>query len=127
MDAGSCASCQSPLGEIDTSGMLGLFPRVRCGACGLVNVMTGSISDGIPDVPAGTSVAISTEFAVTEYVEELESDPSFSIEPEPTNIGIGIDDNFEPEPTRVGEDIEFQDPEPTRVGIQNPTDEGDDF
>jgi hypothetical protein len=40
MDAGVCSACQNPLGQTSLEGMLGLFPRVRCGACGFVNVLS---------------------------------------------------------------------------------------
>lgn len=48
MDAGACVACQHPLGEIYTEEMLGLFPRVRCLACGLVNVLSGTPTYSAP-------------------------------------------------------------------------------
>src|SRR3712207_2984056 len=104
MDAGTCSACQSALGELDPAGMLGLFPRMRCGGCGLVNVLTGAAEAG---VPTGASVAISTAYGAQDYAEDIEPEAAFNAEPEPTRVGIetGIDFNQEPEPTRIGIDF----------------------
>jgi len=83
MDAGACATCQSHLGDVDTDGMLGLFPRVRCGACGFVNVLltTGGMTPEAPGMRAegGTVAAI----VPPAFHDPVDVEPDMEIEEQP--------------------------------------------
>lgn len=133
MDAGICAACHTPLGEISLDGVLGLFPRVRCPACGLVNVITQHEGE----TPAAARSALETSFAIgIEPAPEPEPEPEVNYEepsaaydggydqpspaydPEQHNYDGGYDqpdgvipadDNFVPESTRINIDAPEED------------------
>jgi hypothetical protein len=134
MDAGVCTTCQHSLGQFEPDGMLGLFPRVRCEACGLVNVLTdGALAPSA--VPAPRSETLAIDVAAFQEQPSIEEPPAFAAEEEPPAFAAaeespGYEENADYEqPVSIGasEDYDQEVPEipsePTRVGNISEEDE----
>jgi hypothetical protein len=80
MDAGVCSACQNPLGQISLEGMLGLFPRVRCGVCGFVNVLSEGAVVAAPPATHRNSETLSLDdnplYAQPEEPAPFDEEPS---------------------------------------------------
>jgi hypothetical protein len=121
MDAGVCSTCQHNLGDFNPDGMLGLFPRVRCASCGLVNVLTDGavVATEAPSAPRSETLAI--DVSAFQEQPSIEQPPSFDPEGEESP---GYEDNADyeqPASIATGEEGYDQEApeipsEPTRVG-----------
>jgi hypothetical protein len=127
MDAGACVTCQTLLGEVDLEGVLGLFPRVRCPTCGLVNVLSAGTLAAVatPQVSRGgmeTAAAID----VAAYQDELPAYEEPSLDAEPAEFSedaaYGEEEpssHLDDEAAFAAEDSGFAG-ESTRIGIDIP-------
>jgi hypothetical protein len=131
MDAGICAACQTHLGEISLDDILGLFPRVRCPACGLVNVVN---IDAAAQPVARGALETSMAIAIPEPEAPNYEEPSSAYEApnyeEPSSAYDGH--NYE-EPSSAYDASEYEQPasireypeggyvpESTRINIDAP-------
>lgn len=118
MDAGSCVTCHTLLGEVDLEGVLGLFPRVRCPSCGLVNVLASSTvaayasgAHGLDDAPLSPRGRMETSIAIG-IPDPVYDDPESAMEAEPSEFDIppvsddlAGDISFGEEAAPVGDDF----------------------
>lgn len=132
MDAGVCTACQTPLGFISLEGMLGLFPRARCNACGLVNVLIDgpAVRSVAPPPPPRETVA-----SMENPLYQPEPPPVYEEpEPEPAPAEETVPPYEEQPPSfespgeyeqpasleSDGQDYEEAPPESTRINIEAP-------
>jgi hypothetical protein len=141
MEAGVCSTCQHTLGEFNPEGMLGLFPRVRCASCGLVNVLI----EGAVSATAAPAAKLSNETyaldenpiyaappeepAVAAYEEasEVSGPPAFEAGEEAPAYEDNVDYD-QPVPLGVipeGEDVPELPAESTRIGM-DPSEENNE-